>query len=185
MLFLPHVDSACFQRFLEELRRDTGTERLGVVLHNSGSHTSGQVNWREGVAKIPLPPYYSPELNPAERWFEALRRVFANCIFESLDEFQETLAASLEPYWKVPATLQRLVGRLSLVAHRQAHRATALTRKKEVPMCGRPAAPPRCSRGCEPNLPNFIKNLPDSLGENYQSLRYNFEIFTNLEVFCI
>ena len=109
MLFLPHADGRCCQRFLEDRRRDTGTERLGVVLDNSGSHTSGQVIWPEGVAKIPRPPY-SPELNPAERWFEALRRVFANRIFESLDELQEALAAALEPYRKVPATLQRLVG---------------------------------------------------------------------------
>ena len=61
VLFLPHVDSACFQRFPEERRRDTGTERLGVVLDNSGSHTRGQVIWPEGVAKIPRSPY-SPEL---------------------------------------------------------------------------------------------------------------------------
>ena len=99
----------CFQPFLEERRRDTGAERLGLVLDNAGSHTSGQVIRPEGVAKIPRPPY-SPELNPAERWFEALRRVFANRIFESLDELQQALTAALEPYWKVPATLQRLVG---------------------------------------------------------------------------
>ncbi|MCG5239929.1 IS630 family transposase [Azospirillum doebereinerae] len=109
VLFLPHVDGRCFQRFLEELRRDLGPDRLGLVLDNSGSHTSGKVIWPEGVTKIPLPPY-SPELNPAERWFEALRRVFANRIFESLDQLQEALAAALEPYWTVPATLQRLVG---------------------------------------------------------------------------
>ena len=79
------------------------------MLDNSGGHTSGQVIWPESVAKILLPPY-SPERNPAERWFEALRRAFANRILESLDQFQEALADALEPYWTVPATLQRLVG---------------------------------------------------------------------------
>jgi hypothetical protein len=28
VLFLPHVDGACFERFLEELRRHTGTDRI-------------------------------------------------------------------------------------------------------------------------------------------------------------
>lgn len=108
VLLLPHVDGVYFQRFLEEMRTATGTDRLGLVLDNAGSHTSGRVVWPEHVEKIPLPPY-GPEHNPAERWFEALRRVFANRIFESLDELQEALTAALEPYWKVPATLQRLV----------------------------------------------------------------------------
>ena len=109
MLFLPHVDGVCFQRFLEDLCRDTGTERLGLVLDNSGSHTSGHVVWSAGVERIALPPY-SPELNLAERWFEALRRVFANRIVDSLDALQEALTDALQPYWTVPATLQRLVG---------------------------------------------------------------------------
>ena len=74
VLFLPHGDGICFERFLEELRQHTGADPIGLVLDNSGSHTSGKVRWPDGVAKIPLPPY-SPELNPAERWFEALRRV--------------------------------------------------------------------------------------------------------------
>ena len=49
-------------------------------------------------------------LNPAERGFEALRRMFAIRIFASANELQEVLTAAPEPYWKVPATLQRLVG---------------------------------------------------------------------------
>ena len=85
VVFLPHVDGVCFQRFLEEFRKDKGQDAIGLILDNSPSHTSGKVPWPDGVKPIRLPPY-SPELNPAERWFEALRRVFANRIFQSLDE---------------------------------------------------------------------------------------------------
>ena len=60
VLFLPHVDGLCFERFLEELRKHTGADPIGLVLDNSGSHTSGKVRWPEGIAKIPLPPY-SPQ----------------------------------------------------------------------------------------------------------------------------
>src|SRR4051794_37492909 len=64
VLFLPHVDGVCFQRFLEEVRQHTGSDTIGLVLDNSGSHTSGKVHWPDGIEKIALPPY-SPELNPA------------------------------------------------------------------------------------------------------------------------
>jgi transposase len=106
MLLGPRV---CFERFLEALRRDTGADTIGLVLDNSGSHSSGKVRWPEGLAKIALPPY-SPELNPAERWFEALRRVFANVIFDTVEELEAALTEALRPYWQNPAKLQRLVG---------------------------------------------------------------------------
>jgi hypothetical protein len=109
MLFLPHVDGICFERFLEEMRKHTGSGKIGLVLDNSGSHISGKVHWPKGIEKIPLPPY-SPELNPVERWFEALRRVFANAIFDTLDDLKAALTEVLRPYCQIPAKLQRLVG---------------------------------------------------------------------------
>ena len=109
VLFLPHVDGVCFQRFLEEFRKAAGAPEVGLVLDGSGSHVSGQVRWPAGLHRIRLPPY-SPELNPAERWFEALRRVFANRLFDSLDELQDALAAELRPWWQKPDALKRLVG---------------------------------------------------------------------------
>src|SRR3954462_10336897 len=60
VLFLPHVDGICFQRFLEEFRQHTGTDKIGLVLDNSGSHTSGKVRWPDGIEKIPLPPRTQP-----------------------------------------------------------------------------------------------------------------------------
>jgi transposase len=109
VLFLPHVDGLCFQRFLEEFRKHAGADTIGLVLDNSGSHISGKVRWPDGLEKIPLPPY-SPELNPAERWFEALRRIFANAIFDTLDDLEAALTEALRPSWQNPARLQRLVG---------------------------------------------------------------------------
>lgn len=109
VLFLPHADGVCFQRFLDAFHTATEQDRIGLILDNSGSHTSGRVNWPDGVAPIRLPPY-SPELNPAERWFEALRRRVANRIFQSLEDLEQALSEALRPYWDVPTTLQRLIG---------------------------------------------------------------------------
>ncbi len=109
VLFLPRVNGACFERFLEEFRQYTGRDRIGLVLDNSGSHSSGKIDWPDGIEKIALPPY-SPELNPAERWFEALRRALANRIFDTLKELEIALTEALQPFWQTPAKLQRLVG---------------------------------------------------------------------------
>src|SRR5918994_4989076 len=93
------IDGICFERFLEEFRQHTGADRIGLVLDNSGSHTSGKVRWPDGLEKIPLPPY-SPELNPAEHWFEALRRIVANAIFDTLEDLEAALTEALRPYWQ-------------------------------------------------------------------------------------
>ena len=61
VLFLPHVDGLCFERFLEEVRKHTGADTIGLVLDNSGSHTSGK--WPDGIEKIP-PAALQPRTQP-------------------------------------------------------------------------------------------------------------------------
>jgi hypothetical protein len=61
VLFLPHVDEVCFKRFLEELRRHTGTDRIGLVLDNSGSHISGKVRWPDGMRTWRICPSRFPK----------------------------------------------------------------------------------------------------------------------------
>ncbi len=63
----------------------------------------------ENVTLLKLPSY-SPELNPAERWFLEFRRSLSNKIFESVEHLQQALTRTLEPYWKEPALLKRLTG---------------------------------------------------------------------------
>ena len=64
---------------------------------------------RELQSLLELPPY-SPELDPAERWFEEFRRKLSNRIFESVALIQEALSRTLSPYWEEPALLKRLTG---------------------------------------------------------------------------
>lgn len=107
--FLPGVDHACLQGFLEALREATGTERLGLVLDGSGSHTAHALVWPEGIVPLPLPPY-SPELNPVELLFRQLRARLANRIFADLAELEAAITEVLQEYWQEPATLQQLTG---------------------------------------------------------------------------
>jgi transposase len=108
-LFLPRADGACFELFLGALREAVPAGEVALVCDGSGSHTSGRVAWPAGIERLPLPAY-SPELNPAERLFEALRAVLANRVFDSLAALERALAEALRRYWDDPPALRRLTG---------------------------------------------------------------------------
>ena len=71
-LYLPGMDSLCFQTFLERLGEAYADHHLVVVLDGAPSHTSSQIMLPENVSLLGLPSY-SPELNPVERWFQEFR----------------------------------------------------------------------------------------------------------------
>ena len=105
--YLPRLDGTCFALFLQEFRHAVSEARIALVCDNSGSHTSGQVTWPEGLIPLGLPAY-SPELNPAERLFKELREELANQIFDNLDALELTLTHVLRRYWDNPELLVRL-----------------------------------------------------------------------------
>jgi transposase len=107
VLFLPHTDGACLATFLQAFRRAVPDGRLGLLLDGSGSHTSDRVAWPADLVAV-RPPPYSPELNPAERWFEELRAALANRVFDSLEQLETALTEALRPYWAEPGKLSRL-----------------------------------------------------------------------------
>ena len=76
---------------------------------NPPSYTSGPIRLPEYVSLLRLPAY-SPELNPAEGWFQEFRRTLSNRVFETVELLQEALTAVLEPYWRDPAQLRSLAG---------------------------------------------------------------------------
>ena len=105
------MDGRCFEEFLGRLGEVYADHRLVVVLDGAPSHTSKQIELPENVSLLALPPY-SPESNPVERWFQEFRfrRAISNRIFETVALLQEAMTDTLEPYWKDPARLRRLVG---------------------------------------------------------------------------
>lgn len=97
--------------FLDQFHHGAAADgqRIAVVLDGSGSHTGNRVRWPAGLERLLLPPH-SPELNPAERWFEALRAALANRVFESLEDLEAALTEALRPYWDNPERLVQLTG---------------------------------------------------------------------------
>jgi putative transposase len=108
-LFLPRADGACFETFLGALREAVPAGEGALVLDNAGGHTSHAVAWPAGVTPLPLPPY-SPELNPPERLFEALRATLANRVFDDREDLERAVTEALRPYWQDPPALRRLTG---------------------------------------------------------------------------
>ena len=108
-LYLPGMDGACFETFLEHLGEAYADHHLVVVLDNAPSHLCESITRPENVSLLRLPSY-SPELNPVERWFQEFRRALADTIFETVELLQEALTKTLEPYWEEPGRLRRLTG---------------------------------------------------------------------------
>ncbi len=78
----------------------------GVIWDGAGAHRSKQLA-ELTTARIVLPPY-SPELNPAERLFEEVRRRVEGRVYASLAAKQAAVAVYLQELAADPARVQRL-----------------------------------------------------------------------------
>lgn len=108
-LYLPGMDDRCLKIFFDQLSKAYPDYHLLIVLDGAPSHRSEQITHPENISLIMLPPY-SPELDPAERWFQEFRRKLSNRTFESVALMQEALTHTLTSYWEDPALLKRLTG---------------------------------------------------------------------------
>lgn len=83
------MNTASMSRFLEQISEAHTDEFIVMVLDGASSHKSKDIKVPKNLSLVPLPPY-SPELNPAEQIWNALRRdYFASRVFESLDAATE------------------------------------------------------------------------------------------------
>jgi transposase len=108
-LYLPRLDGLCLQLFLEHLKATYPDDFLLLVMDQASSHGSTQVVWPEHTQPLLLPAY-SPQLNPTERWFEELRKVLSNRLFETLENLQDALTNALRPFWQDKPRLAQLTG---------------------------------------------------------------------------
>ena len=76
--------------------------------YGSGGQPSQPNHGMAGAYKALLLPPYSPELNPVERWFEALRATLSNQLFATIDALDQALTQALQPYWEHTPRLVQL-----------------------------------------------------------------------------
>lgn len=80
----PKADTLTMSRFLDATAAAFGDERIIMVLDGAGWHIANALAVPDCIRLVRLPPY-SPELNPAEHLWLALRqRFFANRMFATL-----------------------------------------------------------------------------------------------------
>jgi transposase len=94
------VDLEIMDNFLRQIAAsDPGAEHV-VIYDGAGFHPRAQVHkLPEHVHVITLPPY-SPELNPVEGLWDAVRDETCNCVFDTLSAMEQQLTQAFTPYWK-------------------------------------------------------------------------------------
>ena len=100
------MSSAMVFRAVLSVKRHTDVRAL--VWDGAGSHRSELVRSVEGVRTI-LQPAYSPELNPAERVFEEVRRWVEGRVYGSLEEKVDAVNEYLSRLESDPERVKSLV----------------------------------------------------------------------------
>lgn len=94
-LVLPWVNAETMSMFLAEVAERHRNEFVLMVMDQAGWHVAGELTVPPNMRLMFLPPY-SPELNPAEHVWKALRQdCFANHAFRDLDEVERALTGGL------------------------------------------------------------------------------------------
>lgn len=87
-------DTEAAHTFLLELKKQHPDEPVIVVWDNAPCHRPKIHREISGLIVLFLPPY-SPELNPAERFFEELRKATANTIFKTIENQENAIEETL------------------------------------------------------------------------------------------
>jgi transposase len=109
-LVLPWVSAETMSLFLAEVAQRHAQEFIVMVMEQAGWHLAGELAVPANMRLIFLPPY-SPELNPAEHLWDALREdAFANTVFADLDAVEQALTEGLIALEADPIRTQSMTG---------------------------------------------------------------------------
>jgi len=102
-------DSVAAHAFLLELKKEHPDVLVVLVWDNAPCHRPKIHREIPGLIVLFLPPY-SPELNPAERFFEELRKATANQIFKTIEEQEEVIEKRLNLLADDTQRMKQLLG---------------------------------------------------------------------------
>ena len=109
LLGFPDMNSDTVNVFLVALKKEHPDKHVYVVWDRAPTHRPIIHRQIEGLTVISLPAY-SPELNPAERFFEEIRRATANQTFENIKEQEKLIEETLLLWINDEQKLKSLVG---------------------------------------------------------------------------
>lgn len=102
-------DSAAAHVFLLELKKEYPDTQVILVWDNAPCHRPKVHRDIPGLIVLFLPPY-SPELNPAERFFEELRKATANTIFKTIEDQEKAIEEKLKSLTDDIDAMKQLLG---------------------------------------------------------------------------
>ena len=94
-LILPNMYATTMSVFLQELSQRHPDCYVLLVMDGAPCHRAGDLEIPQNIRIAELPPY-SPELNPAEHLWDAMReRNFKNVTFTSMEKVEQAMVSSL------------------------------------------------------------------------------------------
>lgn len=97
MLEMPSLETATFQIFVDELAKTDEASFHLLLVDNATAHTTPKLKVPENIGLIFLPPH-TPELNPIERFWRALKDWLSDYEPTSLNEMSELITAGLKSF---------------------------------------------------------------------------------------
>ena len=101
--------SSSVSLFFDYLEKEYHDNEIVVVFDNAPSHRPDIVRKRKHITCISLPPY-SPELNPAERFFGEARKSTANRMFKTIEEQEEIIGDFVKTISEDTERMKQLLG---------------------------------------------------------------------------
>lgn len=109
-LVLPWVNAETMSLFLKVVAGRHPDEFIVMVMDRAGWHIAGDLEVPDTMRLLFLPPY-SPELNPAEHLWKAIREgSFANTVFKGMNAVENALVTGLRSLERDRPRTQRLTG---------------------------------------------------------------------------
>lgn len=102
-------DSEATYVFLQQLKKDYPDKHVILVWDNAPCHRVKMHRTIPGLTVIFLPSY-SPKLNPAERFFEELRKATANKIFKTITAQEDVIEHALNALVSNIPKMKKLLG---------------------------------------------------------------------------
>jgi len=87
-LEMPYCNTDIFQIYLNEFSKHSPDEYKVILLDNGAFHKGLKLSIPDNIALLFIPPY-SPELNPAEKIWQKMKRAFSGKIHKTLDNVSE------------------------------------------------------------------------------------------------
>ena len=92
---MPCCNGDTFQIYLNHFSQHNPQEFKIIVLDNGAFHKAKTLTIPDNIALLFLPPY-SPELNPAEKIWQALKRKFTNKTFQTLEQISTFFTEAIQ-----------------------------------------------------------------------------------------